>query len=142
MDRRDLRKRVLATVFVGMVGAVIGAAAAVLLNALGDYLIALRHPQGTLSYHWKAGAFAIAGSVITPILAWTTLRRAPVWRVAAEPAAAAVLVTVVGAAFVPALIAWVPVVAIGAIVRLSVATSESRVRIGSPAVAEGVRRPL
>lgn len=118
MNRKDLIRRAKATLIVSAVGAVVGVVAAAALNILGYWVIGLTHEPGTLMYHWKPGFFAAAGAVIGPLLAWTVLRRAPVWRVVAEPAAMAAAVTLIGVGAAPWLIPWVPVAAAGAILRL------------------------
>lgn len=89
-------------------GAASGAVFGVILTRLGK--IAAGAPPATLdNYLWNAAVFGVMAGVLSPLITWSTLRRAPLWRTVAEPLVAAVAggcaAVIVG---VPALILLLP----------------------------------
>jgi hypothetical protein len=72
-----------------------GVIAAVILTILGNILTGAPQPPGRVVYFSNMGVFAVLGAVFSPILAWSMLRRVPLWRAVAEPALGGVLGTVV-----------------------------------------------
>ena len=95
---------------VGLVvaGAVAGAAFGLILTRLGK--IVAGAPDATIAnYAWNAAVFGVIAGVVSPLVTWSSLRSAPLWRTVAEPLVAAVAggcaAVVVG---VPALILVLP----------------------------------
>jgi hypothetical protein len=129
MERTDFTRRLLITASIAGVGALTGAAAATTLNFVSAVVIQGSDPSGLVFYHWKPGAFAVAGAIAAPLLAWSVLRRAPVWRVVAEPAAAATVAAIATLALAPWMMPIaVPVAAAAAVARLRWATAKRRSR--------------
>jgi hypothetical protein len=91
------------TLFIALIGALGGVAAAVILTILGNILSGAPQAPGRVVYAWNMGVFAVFGAVFSPILAWSMLRRLPLWRAVAEPALAGVLGTVATFVVAPAL---------------------------------------
>jgi hypothetical protein len=89
-------------------GAVAGAAFGIILTPLGK--IAAGAPPATLAnYVRNAVWFAAMSAVVSPIVAWSTLRRVPLWRTIAEPLGLAVTGGVIGVVTsVPALLLALP----------------------------------
>jgi hypothetical protein len=76
---------------VGLVagGAIAGAAFGLVLTRLGK--IATHAPPATLlNYAWNAAIFGVMGGVVSPLVSWSALRRAPLWRTIVEPLTLAV----------------------------------------------------
>jgi hypothetical protein len=49
-------------------------------------------PPATLSnYAWNAMVFGLLSAVVSPVMSWSALRRAPLWRTIAEPLVLAVV---------------------------------------------------
>ncbi len=72
-----------------LAGAVAGAAFGIVLTPLGKF--AAGAPPATLAnYAWNAGVFAVLAAVVSPVVAWSALRRVPLWRTIAEPLGLAV----------------------------------------------------
>lgn len=70
-------------------GAVAGAVFGLVLTRLGK--IVTGAPPATLAnYVWNAVVFGVIAAVVSPLVTWSTLRRAPLWRTVAEPLVAAV----------------------------------------------------
>ena len=95
---------------VGLVvaGALAGAAFGLVLTRLGK-IIAGAPPATIANYAWNAAVFGVLAGVVSPLVTWSALRNAPLWRTVAEPLVAAVaggcLAVVVG---IPALILVLP----------------------------------
>jgi hypothetical protein len=69
-------------------GGVAGAVFGVALTKMGK--IVSGAPPATLgNYAWNAAVFGIVAAVISPVVAWSELRRVPLWRTIVEPLAAA-----------------------------------------------------
>jgi hypothetical protein len=121
------------TAALSAIGVVAGAIAAVVLTKLGNVIAGAPHPPPIVVYTWNVGAFAVMGAVFSPVIAWSMLRRAPLWRAVVEPALGGVVGTVIGMLFAPA---YFPVIillsTLGASWRLSHAfrPRESRPAIG------------
>jgi hypothetical protein len=65
-------------------GALAGAAFGIVLTRLGK--IVADAPSATLgNYAWNAAVFGISAGIIGPLVSWTALRRAPLWRTVVEP---------------------------------------------------------
>lgn len=70
-------------------GALAGAVFGIALTRLGK--LATGAPPATLAnYAWNAGVFGVMAGIVSPLVAWTALRRVPLWRAVAEPLAYAV----------------------------------------------------
>jgi len=91
------------TLFVAAIGAIGGALAAVILTILGNILSGAAQAPGMVVYFWNVGVFAVLGAVFSPILAWSLLRRVPLWRAVAEPALGGILGTVIAILVAPSL---------------------------------------
>lgn len=69
----------------GLAGALFG----LVLTRLGK--IVAGAPPATLgNYAWNAAVFGIMAAIVSPLVSWTMLRRAPLWRTVMEPLAYAV----------------------------------------------------
>ena len=95
------------------IGAASGAVAAVVLTFLGNIISGYPLKPGVITYSWNVGVFAVFGAVFGPPLAWSMLRRVPLWRSLTEPAVAGVIGSVVAMVAAPALF---PVIVPAAIV--------------------------
>jgi predicted transporter len=89
-------------------GALAGAAFGIALTRLGK--IVADAPPATLgNYAWNAAVFGVIAGIVSPIVSWTALRRAPLWRTVVEPLAYALaggcIAVVLG---VPALLLLLP----------------------------------
>ena len=71
-------------------GAVAGAVSGLVLTVLGK-MVAGAPPADAANYVWNATVFAVTGAVAAPVVIWSALRSAPLWRTVAEPLAAAIL---------------------------------------------------
>jgi len=74
-----------------VLGAVVGIVAAVPLTWFGKFISGAPDAATAANYLWNMRAFGIMGAVFGPVLAWSALRRVPLWRAALEPAAGAVV---------------------------------------------------
>jgi hypothetical protein len=79
-----------------LVGAVGGALASIPLTWLGKVL-AGAPPADFANFRWNAIAFAVIGAFVSPGVTAAVMRRAPVWRAVAEPAAGALVGLAIGA---------------------------------------------
>jgi len=70
-------------------GALAGAVFGIVLTRLGK-IVAGAPPATLANYAWNAIAFGTLAGIVSPIVSWTALRRAPLWRTVAEPLAYAV----------------------------------------------------
>ena len=70
-------------------GAASGALVGLALTVLGK-VVAGAAPADLANYLWNASVFGAMGAVIAPAVTWMMLRRAPLWRVVAEPLVGAV----------------------------------------------------
>jgi hypothetical protein len=76
-------------------GAIAGGSGAIPLTFLGKLIFGA--PAGSLeNYVWNVGAFAVLGALFCPVLAWSAMRRVPLWRAISEPAIGAVIGAVGG----------------------------------------------
>lgn len=94
-------------------GALAGAVFGIVLTRLGK--LATGAPPATLAnYVWNAAVFSVFAGVISPLVTWSALRRAPLWRTVTEPLVAAVaggcIALVLGA---PLLILALPPIGLG-----------------------------
>ena len=94
------------------IGAVSGAVAAVVLTFLGNVLAGSPIMPGVIRYSWNVGVFAVCGAVFGPPLAWSMLRRVPLWRTLTEPAIGGVIGTLIAMVAAPALFPVIVPVAI------------------------------
>lgn len=74
-----------------VLGAVVGVLAAIPLTWIGKFITGAPDPATAANYFWNMRAFGIMGAVFGLVLAWSALRRVPLWRAALEPAAGAVI---------------------------------------------------
>jgi uncharacterized membrane protein HdeD (DUF308 family) len=70
-------------------GAVAGAIFGVALTVAGK-IVAGAPPATLANYAWNAGIFAVMAGIVSPIVTWSALRRAPLWRTVVEPLVLAV----------------------------------------------------
>ena len=77
------------------IGAVSGALAAVVLTFLSNAIAGSPLIPGVITYSWNIGVFAVCGAVFGPPLAWSMLRRVPLWRTLTEPALGGVVGTLI-----------------------------------------------
>ena len=94
-------------------GAVAGAVFGVVLTRLGK--LATGAPPATIAnYVWNAAVFGALAAVVSPLVTWSELRRAPIWRTVTEPLVTAVaggcVAVVLG---VPVLILVLPPLGLG-----------------------------
>jgi hypothetical protein len=67
-----------------LAGILAGAAFGVVLTRLGK--IVSGAPPGTFAnYLWNAAVFGAVAGIVSPLVAWSGLRRVPLWRTVAEP---------------------------------------------------------
>lgn len=71
---------------VGLVisGAVAGIIFGIVLTRLGK-IVAGAPPATLANYAWNAAVFGVVAGVVSPLIAWSELRRAPLWRTVLEP---------------------------------------------------------
>ena len=71
---------------VGLVvgGALTGAVFGIVLTRLGK-IVGGAPPADLRNYLWNAGVFALMAAVLSPLVTWSALRRAPLWRTLVEP---------------------------------------------------------
>jgi uncharacterized membrane protein HdeD (DUF308 family) len=81
--RRNLK------VGLAVAGVVAGAVFGVALTVLGK-IVAGAPPATLANYAWNAGFFGVMAGVISPLVTWSALRRAPLWRTVVEPLVLAV----------------------------------------------------
>lgn len=94
---RDSRGTVLrVNLLLATMGAVVGILAAFPITWIGKIAAGAPEPATMANYFWNMRAFGVMGAVFGPILAWSTLRRAPLWRAALEPAAGGVVGALLG----------------------------------------------
>ena len=71
-------------------GAVAGGVFGLILTRLGK--VAAGAPPATWgNYAWNAAVFGLLSAVVSPVVSWSTLRRAPLWRTVVEPLVLAVV---------------------------------------------------
>lgn len=137
MTASHIIDRARVTGILAALGAAAGALTAVVLTSVGTWVAQAFERHGTVVYFWSAAELAILGAIGTPILAWSLMRRAPLWRAVLEPAIGGVLGTLAGLAtlplfgliFLPPLLVLAGVV--GAALRLDRA-SQTALRVRSP----------
>jgi hypothetical protein len=89
-------------------GAVAGAVFGIILTRVGK-IVTGAPPATMANYVWNAAVFGAIASIVSPLVSWSALRRAPLWRTVVEPLAYAIAGA--GAAIivgVPALILVLP----------------------------------
>ena len=71
---------------VGLVvsGALAGAVFGVILTRLGK-IVAGAPPADFANYAWNAMVFGVMAAIVSPLVTWSALRRAPLWRTIVEP---------------------------------------------------------
>jgi hypothetical protein len=67
-------------------GIITGATFGVVLTRLGK-VIADAPPATLANYVWNAAVFGLVAGAVSPIVSWSELRRAPLWRTIVEPLA-------------------------------------------------------
>ena len=67
-------------------GALAGAAFGIALTRLGK-IVAGAPPATLANYIWNAAVFGVIVGVVSPVVAWSALRRVPLWRTVVEPLA-------------------------------------------------------
>ena len=83
-----------------MLGAIGGAVFAVPLTIVGK-LVSQAPPADAKNYFVNIGSFAVMGALASPLLTWSALRHAPLWRAMAEPAIGAIVGSALGAFLIP-----------------------------------------
>lgn len=79
-----------------LLGAVAGALAAIPLTWLGKVISGAPDPATLANYLWNMRVFAVMGALFAPVLAWSSLRRVPLWRAALEPTVGGLLGALLG----------------------------------------------
>ena len=77
-------------------GAIVGILAAIPITWIGKIVAGAPQPATMANYLWNMRAFGIMGAVFGPVLAWSTLRRVPLWRASLEPAAGGIIGALIG----------------------------------------------
>lgn len=115
---RGTRRRITAGLVIG--GALAGAAVGMVLTPLGK-IVAGAPPADPANYLWNAGAFAVLGACVGPVVTWSALRNVPFWRTIAEPLAGSLLGAGIGVLLGSgaAFLALIPVGAAAAAARLA-----------------------
>jgi hypothetical protein len=70
-------------------GVLAGAIFGVALTVFGK-IVAGAPPATFANYAWNAGVFGLMAGVVSPLVTWSVLRRAPLWRTVVEPLALSV----------------------------------------------------
>ena len=123
--RRLLDKLKITSTLAG-IGAASGALAGVVLTFLGNVISGSPITPGVITYSWNVGVFAVFGAVFGPPMAWSMLRRVPLWRTLAEPALGGVIGSVIAMVVAPALFpVIVPAAIVGSAWRLNRAYKDS-----------------
>ena len=65
-------------------GALAGAVVGVGFTVLGK-MVAGAPPADAANYRWNAMVFGVVGAFVGPLVTWSALRRAPLWRTVTEP---------------------------------------------------------
>jgi hypothetical protein len=119
-----LSRRLQVTGLLAGCGALVGALTAVGLSFLATVVAQALTPTGRVEYFYSPTQFAILGAIGTPLLAWSLMRRVPLWRAISEPAIGGIIGTLVALATIPLLQApllpalCVPLGILGAALRL------------------------
>ena len=115
------------TALLSALGAVAGAVAGVALTFLGNVISGYPLLPPLEVYLANSAYVAVAGAVLAPPIAWSTLRAVPLWRAALETAAGGVLGGALSMLFAPGLFVFAIPAGIGlAAGRLSLSYSSSR----------------
>lgn len=69
-----------------LLGAVMGALVAIPFTWIGHWVTEAPWPLSIDPFIWNMWTFGIMGALFGPVLAWSALRRVPLWRAALEPA--------------------------------------------------------
>ena len=83
-----------------LLGAVMGALVAIPFTWIGHFVTQAPWPLTITSYTFNMLPFGIMGACFGPVLAWSALRRVPLWRAALEPALGCLIGGTVGLVFV------------------------------------------
>jgi hypothetical protein len=70
-------------------GALAGAVFGVVLTRLGK-IVSGAPPATFANYAWNAMVFGVMAAIVSPLVTWSVLRRAPLWRTVVEPLAYAI----------------------------------------------------
>jgi MFS family permease len=117
--RPSLLTKLKITGVLGVIGGVCGGVAGAILTYLGNAISGYPIPPTLGIYAWNSGIIAAIGATLGPPVAWSMLRTVPLWRALAEPAAAALVASVLAMLFAPSLfVASVPLAAFAAALRL------------------------
>lgn len=79
-----------------LLGAIVGALVAIPVTWLGKIIAEAPDPATLSNYLWNMRVLAIMGAVFGPLLAWSSLRRVPLWRAALEPGLGALVGAILG----------------------------------------------
>ncbi len=76
---------------VGLVvaGALAGAIFGIVLTRIGK-IVSGAPPADLANYAWNAMVFGVIAAIVSPVVTWSELRRAPLWRTIVEPLAYAI----------------------------------------------------
>jgi hypothetical protein len=80
-----MKRPIIVTAVLSASGAAVGAVAAPLLSFLATTVAQSSLPDGRVAYFYDPAAFAVAGAIGIPVLAWLLMRRVPLWRAISEP---------------------------------------------------------
>jgi hypothetical protein len=98
-----MRRPLLVTGLLATLGAAIGAVTAPILSYLATTVATASLPAGRVAYFFSPAAFAVAGAIGIPVLAWLLMRRVPLWRAVSEPMIGAALGLLLGLGSIPLL---------------------------------------
>jgi len=100
-------------------GAVAGTVFGLVVTPLGK-IAAGAPPADAANYLWNAGIFAAIGAALAPVVTWSALRNAPLWRTIAEPLVGSLIGAGVGLLLAsgPALLVLTPLAGVAAAARL------------------------
>jgi hypothetical protein len=76
-------------------GAISGAFGGAALTVLGK-IVAGAPPATVPNYIWNMVVFGVIGAVLSPVVTWSALRNAPLWRTVCEPLLAGIAAATVG----------------------------------------------
>lgn len=113
-------------------GGLFGAAGGAVLTFLGNLISGYPVAPGLEVYLNNAGILGAIGAVSGPTVAWSLLRRVPLWRALAEPAAVALVAGIGSMLLAPSL--FLPAVVVGGLggaVRLHFAYDRPGSRVGA-----------
>lgn len=84
------------TIVLAVLGAIVGGLVAIPVTWLGKVISEAPDPATMANYLWNMRTLGIMGAIFGPMLAWSSMRRVPLWRAALEPGLGALVGAVLG----------------------------------------------